>query len=131
MTDKVVVTGVGVVSAIGIGKAETLQSLLNAKTGIGQVRYLHTEHNDMPVGEVKLSNEELMARVEVAEDEGKQQSRNAMIARLALRFSLLRLPSKILNPTVMPPLNPQLLRMRVALISYLLNVYPYPAFSLT
>lgn len=88
MTDKVVVTGVGVVSAIGIGKAETLQSLLNAKTGIGQVRYLHTEHNDMPVGEVKLSNEELMARVEVAEDEGKQQSRNAMIARLALREAL-------------------------------------------
>lgn len=88
MTEKIVITGAGVVSAIGIGKAETLQSLLNAKTGIEPVCYLPTEHSGMPVGEVKLSDEELMARVGVAEDKGKMQSRNTMIARLALREAL-------------------------------------------
>ena len=56
---KVYITGAGVVSAIGCGKEETLKSLLDGKSGIGRVRYLKTEHTELPVGEVKMSNEEL------------------------------------------------------------------------
>lgn len=88
MTQKIVITGAGVVSAIGIGKSESLDALLNARTGIEKVRYLPTRHKDMPVGEVKLSDDELTALVGVPEDEGMTQSRNAMIARLALREAL-------------------------------------------
>ena len=88
MTQKIVITGAGVVSAIGIGKSESLDALLNARTGIEKVRYLPTRHKDVPVGEVKLSDDELTALVGVPEDEGMTQSRNAMIARLALREAL-------------------------------------------
>lgn len=76
------------VSAIGIGKSESLDALLNARTGIEKVRYLPTRHKEIPVGEVKLSDDELTALVGVPEDEGMTQSRNAMIARLALREAL-------------------------------------------
>ncbi len=88
MTQKIVITGAGVVSAIGIGKSESLDALLNARTGIEKVRYLPTRHKEIPVGEVKLSDDELTALVGVPEDEGMTQSRNAMIARLALREAL-------------------------------------------
>jgi len=85
---RVVITGTGVVSAIGIGKKETLSALLEGKSGIGEVRYLQTSHKNYPVGEVKLSNEELQSMVGVDADNGEPQSRNAMIARLAVKEAL-------------------------------------------
>jgi 3-oxoacyl-[acyl-carrier-protein] synthase-1 len=57
--DKVVVTGAGVVSAIGVGKAATLDALLNMRSGVAPVRYLTTAHREMLVGEVKYSDAEL------------------------------------------------------------------------
>ena len=53
------ITGAGVVSAIGMNKAETLDALLNQRTGIEPSRYLQTSHTDFLVGEVKHSNDEL------------------------------------------------------------------------
>lgn len=88
MTDRILITGSGVVSAIGIGKAETLKSLLEQRSGVAPVSYLPTEHRDFLVGEVKLSNDELTSMVGVPADDGKPQSRNALIARLALREAL-------------------------------------------
>ena len=44
MTQKIVITGAGVASAIGIGKPQPLDALLNARTGIEKVRYLPTQH---------------------------------------------------------------------------------------
>lgn len=88
MTKKIVITGAGVVSAIGIGKEETLSALLAGKTGIGEVKYLETIHKELPVGEVKLSNEELTRLVGVPSDGDEPQSRNALLGRLALREAL-------------------------------------------
>ena len=59
MPKRVFVTGAGIISALGIGTDETLQSLLNRKSGIESVKYLDTEHSYLPVGEVKKSNHEL------------------------------------------------------------------------
>lgn len=59
MAEKVFVTGLGVISALGIGVDATLGSLQKGETGIGRITMLETEHNDLPVGEVKLSNEEM------------------------------------------------------------------------
>ena len=59
---ELVITGAGVVSAIGVGKSANLESLLHARSGVAPVRYLATDLKDFPVGEVKLSNEELGAR---------------------------------------------------------------------
>ena len=86
--ERIVITGYGVVSAIGIGKEETLRSLRAHRSGIAPVHYLDTVHRDMLVGEVKLSFDELMQRVGVPSDAQSPQSRTALIGRLALREAL-------------------------------------------
>jgi 3-oxoacyl-[acyl-carrier-protein] synthase-1 len=53
------ITGAGVFSAIGTNKIETLDALLNQKSGVEPVKYLQTTHTDILVGEVKFSNDEL------------------------------------------------------------------------
>ena len=84
----IVITGYGIVSAIGVGKEQTLDALRNHRSGIAPVQYLDTVHRDMLVGEVKLSFDELMARVGVPSDAEAPQSRTALIGRLALREAL-------------------------------------------
>ena len=37
------ITGMGVVSAIGVGKAETLEALLDNRSGVGPLKYLKTD----------------------------------------------------------------------------------------
>lgn len=59
MKNKVFITGAGVVSAIGVGKEANWNSLSANQSGIGEVRYLNTVHHEFPVGEVKMSNEEM------------------------------------------------------------------------
>ena len=43
MDNKILVTGIGVISAIGNSVSENLSSLRSAKSGIGPIRYLETE----------------------------------------------------------------------------------------
>lgn len=86
--EPIVITGAGVVSAIGVGKAKTLSALQSLRSGIGEVRYLQTEHHELPVGEVKLSNEEMQQLVAVAADGGEELCRTTLMARLALREAL-------------------------------------------
>ncbi len=88
INEPIVITGAGVVSAIGVGKAETLFALQSLRSGIGEVRYLQTEHHELPVGEVKLSNEEMQQLVAVAADGGEELCRTTLMARLALREAL-------------------------------------------
>lgn len=83
---KVYITGAGIVSAIGCGKAETLQSLLDGKSGVGRVRYLKTEHTELPVGEVKMSNEELCKALELNPE--KTHSRTKLLGIMALKEAL-------------------------------------------
>lgn len=84
--NKVFITGAGVISAIGCGKAETLKALLDGKSGIGSVRYLKTEHNQLPVGEVKMSNEELCKVLELNPEES--HSRTKLLGIIALKEAL-------------------------------------------
>ena len=59
MTRDVVITGEGILCAIGNDKPSVLASLIEGRTGIGEMRYLQSTHHELPVGEVKLSNEEM------------------------------------------------------------------------
>ena len=65
MTNPIVITGCGVVSAIGVNKAETLEALLNNRSGVGPLVYLKTEHKEFPVGEVKMSDEEMRKHLNI------------------------------------------------------------------
>lgn len=62
MSEEILITGAGVASALGVGKADTLASLREGRSGIGPIRYLETSLRDFPVGEVPLSNEEIASR---------------------------------------------------------------------
>ncbi|GAI09400.1 unnamed protein product, partial [marine sediment metagenome] len=42
MINRVVVTGVGLVTPVGIGKEEFWQSLINGRSGIGKISYFDT-----------------------------------------------------------------------------------------
>jgi 3-oxoacyl-(acyl-carrier-protein) synthase len=56
---RVYVAGTGVISAIGTSSVENYFALQHHLSGIGKVEYLNTRHNDLPIGEVKLSNDAL------------------------------------------------------------------------
>ncbi len=62
MKECIVITGVGVVSAIGCGKADTLDALRSGRSGVGPVRYLETSLKEYPVGEVAMSSAQMAAR---------------------------------------------------------------------
>jgi len=59
----IAITGEGILSAIGNNKKEVLQSLLEQKSGIGEMQYLQSIHHELPVGEVKMSSEEMMDKL--------------------------------------------------------------------
>ncbi len=64
---KVVVTGMGMITAIGNNVAENLDSLMSRKHGVGPINYLQTSlKGEIPAAEIKFSNEVLadMAGVE-------------------------------------------------------------------
>ena len=55
----IAITGLGIICAIGNNCQQVLDSLVNKKTGVGMMKYLQSCHKELPVGEVKLSDEEL------------------------------------------------------------------------
>ncbi|MFC2493751.1 MAG: beta-ketoacyl synthase N-terminal-like domain-containing protein, partial [Prevotella sp.] len=82
----IVVTGTGIVSAIGTNTPEVAHALLADTSGIAPVRFLETQHRQMPVGEVKLSNEQLAQRLGVPCT--ANTSRTMLLGTLALREAL-------------------------------------------
>lgn len=74
----------GIVSSIGFGQAETLDAILNSKSGIGPIQYLDTLHRGhLLVGEVKASNEELSNRLNL--EESGNYTRTTMFGIAAAR----------------------------------------------
>ena len=55
----IVITGEGIISAIGQNKSAVLESLRERQTGIGRMKHLRSVHQELPVGEVDLSDEEM------------------------------------------------------------------------
>ncbi len=80
------ITGYGVVSSIGIGKEQTLCSLLEERAGLVRVKYLATMHDEFPVGEVQLSNDEMVASLGIAPE--TPMTRTALFGMMALREAL-------------------------------------------
>lgn len=76
----------GVVSALGVNQAETVQALRNGVSGIGTVRFLNTVHREFPVGEVKMSNISLRHQLRLSEDQ--MMSRASLLGIMAVREAL-------------------------------------------
>lgn len=86
MSKNVIITGTGIVSAIGNCKSEVLEALLNERSGIGKMHYLDSMHQDLPVGEVKLSNSEMKAMLGI--EESRIISRTTLMGALAINQAI-------------------------------------------
>lgn len=79
------VTGIGVISAIGLNTKENLESLIRKKSGMSSLCNFKSAHN-VPVGEIKLSNEELKCIAMLPK--GRIYSRTALLGLIAAREAL-------------------------------------------
>ena len=82
----IAITGEGIICAIGADKASVLDSLRRKQTGIATMRYLRSQHHELPVGEVKLSDDEMKSLLGI--DASLEVSRTALMGMLAVRQAL-------------------------------------------
>jgi 3-oxoacyl-[acyl-carrier-protein] synthase II len=82
----IVITGAGIVSSIGIGVDAVAASLSAKRSGIGAMRYLSARHNELPVGEVKMSNDEMKSQLGISRDD--TVSRTTLMGILAVKQAL-------------------------------------------
>ena len=80
------VAGYGIICAIGNDAQSVLRSLKEGRTGIGPMRYLRSSHKELPVGEVKLSDEEMLQMLGL--DEKTVISRTVLMGAVAIRQAL-------------------------------------------
>ncbi len=86
MNDQVVITGEGVVCAIGTDKEQVLEALRKKRSGIGTMRYLRSVHKELPVGEVPLSDDEM--RQQLGVEQQSYLNRTTLMGMLAVRQAL-------------------------------------------
>jgi 3-oxoacyl-(acyl-carrier-protein) synthase len=85
--ERVFVTGMGLISAIGHDVPSCLQSLKNGQSGIGKARFFTSRYTEnIPFAEVSLSNAELKARKGLSGEKGL--SRTALLAFTAVEEAL-------------------------------------------
>lgn len=82
---KIYVTGLGVVSGIGIGVSENIEALRQGKHGIGKVTLFPTAL-DVPVSEVKHNNEELKQLLGISPQ--RTVSRTTLLGMVAAKEAL-------------------------------------------
>lgn len=82
----IVITGEGILCAIGMNKSEVLDSLREKRSGIGCMQHLNSIHRELPVGEVPLSNDEMRHQLRIAD--GKFINRTTLMGMLAVRQAL-------------------------------------------
>ncbi|MDO5606860.1 MAG: beta-ketoacyl-[acyl-carrier-protein] synthase family protein [Capnocytophaga sp.] len=81
---RIAITGMGIVSAIGLDVEENFASLSQGRHGISRIENIGTRHqNEIMVGEIKLSNEILSEKLQLSPD--NDYPRTAMLGCLAVR----------------------------------------------
>ncbi len=84
--EKIAVTGIGILSSIGLNVEETCRALREGRSGVGKVTYLQTEHQDIPCAEVPQSDEELCRLAGLAP--GEIVTRTALLGIVAMKEAL-------------------------------------------
>lgn len=65
---RIVVTGMGIICSLGCGAEEVFASLRAGVACVGVARHLRTIHTELPVGEVSMSNEEMISQLGLSSD---------------------------------------------------------------
>ena len=97
---EILISGMGIVSALGNNVEENLRALLENRSGIAPLRYLKTARTEFPVGEVKMTDEEMITLLQLPQN--KPTTRTSLLGMLAVREALL---------------NAQIKNRKIALIS--------------
>ncbi len=85
MNKNIVITGEGIICAIGLNEQQVLKSLINKDTGISSIKYLNSCHKELPVGEVPMSNDEMRKELGI---EDYYINRTTLMGILAVRQAL-------------------------------------------
>ena len=95
MNQNIVITGEGILCAIGLDKSEVLSSLREKRSGIGTMKYLKSSHRELPVGEVPLSNDDMRSLLkdgtlqsQLGLDDAALVNRTTLMGILAARQAL-------------------------------------------
>jgi 3-oxoacyl-(acyl-carrier-protein) synthase len=84
MSKGVAITGMGIISSIGTTVEENFNALIHGKPGITVIDNITTAHkNDIKVGEIKLTNQQLADELCLAAD--NNYSRTAMLGAVAAK----------------------------------------------
>ena len=87
MSERIVITGFGIVSSIGMNISETLSSVLSGKSGIGQITLLNTIHKGkLPLAEVKRTTKELLEIV--GHQDTRDLTRTTLLGMIATKEAL-------------------------------------------
>ncbi|MDR2118485.1 MAG: beta-ketoacyl-[acyl-carrier-protein] synthase family protein [Tannerellaceae bacterium] len=86
MTERIFVTGAGIISALGVHKEETFAALREQRSGIAPLFYLKTAHRGLPAGEVKRTNRDMMRMLGLPETE--ITTRTSLMGMIAVREAL-------------------------------------------
>lgn len=86
MSEKIVVTGYGIISSLGVGIEKNKEALLKGRKSIGRVSHICTLHTNLPCGEVKESDEELRAMLGIAPE--TIVTRNPLLAMVAMKEAI-------------------------------------------
>ncbi|SHE85187.1 beta-ketoacyl-[acyl-carrier-protein] synthase family protein [Chryseobacterium takakiae] len=84
MSQKIAITGMGIISSIGNNVEENLQSLQSGKHGISDIELFETRHaGSIKTGEIKLSNTELIEKLQLKDV--KNATRTALLGMIAAK----------------------------------------------
>jgi len=87
LSQRVFITAMGAVSAIGLNVAENYAALKSGNSGIGDMFYLNSIHKgEIPVCEVKHSNKDLLRLIGVEKEEG--YTRTSILGILAAQEAM-------------------------------------------
>ena len=86
MPQSIAITGQGIICAIGVDCESVLSSLKKEEHGISQIKYLESIHKELPVGEVKLSDNQMKDILGLPTD--REVSRTSLLGAIALKQAM-------------------------------------------
>lgn len=86
MSNTISVTGLGIICSIGNDADSVLDSLRKGESGVGPMKYLQSKHSYLPVGEVKLSNDQMKDILGIKDE--TPMSRTTLMGAIAIRQAM-------------------------------------------
>lgn len=97
MAEKIVITSIGILSALGLGKEAHLQALTHAHTGLQHPEHLKTIHApEFIMGEVKMSNDDLAKQLHLPTGDNGI-TRTTLLGTLAMKELLSQVDTSLLK----------------------------------